>query len=181
MKSLREGPSFVTTGPLMQVFVNNEPPRRVYHQTADSTRYEIKVEIWPQWKATRWEVLQEGRFVAGGGSDGGGMTERRPPGKPFATAPRNEGMAAVMVRSSTWFVVRCFEKLPDGRERFAHSAPIFIDVEGKPLRPRKAEVEYLVSRVRSEIERNTGVLSEEALAEYREALAAYESIAKTAQ
>ena len=67
---------------------------------------------------------------------------------------------------STWFVVRCFETMPDGRERFAHSAPIFIDVNGKPLRPRKAEVEYLISRVQGEIERNKGVLSNEALAEY---------------
>jgi hypothetical protein len=71
--------------------------------------------------------------------------------------------------------------LPDGRERFAHSAPVFIEVPGKPVRARKAEVEYLISRVKAEIERNTGVLPEESLVEYRTALARYEGIAKTAQ
>jgi hypothetical protein len=181
MKGLREGRSFVTTGPLMQVFVNDEPPRRVYQQTAEKTRYKFKVELWSQWQTARWEVLQEGRLLSEGGSDGPGMRERRPPGQPFATSPRIQGTRVVDVSSSTWLVVRCFEKLPDGRERFAHSAPIFIDVEGKPLVPKKAEAEYLVSRVQAEIQRNTAVLSEEALAEFREALAAYEAIAAKAQ
>ena len=102
-------------------------------------------------------------------------------GQPAHGLPKNTLTISHRVRSSTWLVARCFETLPDGRERFAHSAPIFIDVEGKPLRPKKAEVEYLISRVRSEIERNTGVLSDEALAEFREALAKYEDIAKSAQ
>jgi hypothetical protein len=82
---------------------------------------------------------------------------------------------------STWVAIRCFEQLPNGRERFAHSSPFHIDIAGKPLRPRKAEVQYLVDRVQREIERNTGVLDEAALAEFREALRAYEAIAATAE
>lgn len=55
-------------------------------------------------------------------------------------------------------------------------APWFFDVAGAPVRPRLAEVESLVQRVRDEIERCAGVLPAEALAEYREALAAYEAL-----
>jgi hypothetical protein len=88
---------------------------------------------------------------------------------------------ARVVKSSAWFALRCFYEGPDGRERFAHSAPVFIDIPGKPIRPRKAEVEYLISRMKAEIERNTGVLTEESLAEYRTALAKYEEIANTAE
>jgi hypothetical protein len=179
MRGLAEGRSFITTGPLMQITINGEPARPVYRQTVDTAKYEVRWKIWSQWRKVRCEVVQQGRNLGGG--DGGIVERNRRAPPTFPRFPNSEGGGAVHVSSSTWIVVRCFETLPDGRERFAHSAPIFIDVPGKPLVPKKAEAEYLVSRVKAEIERNTGVLSEEALAEYREALAAYEAIAAKAE
>jgi hypothetical protein len=87
----------------------------------------------------------------------------------------------LQVAESSWFIARCYETLPDGRERFAHSSPLFIDVSGKPIRPRKAEVEYLIDRVERDMERNVGVLSRDALAEYRKALDIYQKIAQRAK
>ena len=69
----------------------------------------------------------------------------------------------------------------DGRERFAHSAPIHVDVPGKPLRPRKFEVEYLIQRVEAQIARSAGLLPTPALDEYRAALKAYRAVAETAR
>ena len=80
---------------------------------------------------------------------------------------------SLKIEESSWVAVRCFEDRPDRRPRFAHTAPIHVDLPGKPLRPRKAEVEFLVKRVEDEIARNTGVLPEPALDEYREALKFY--------
>jgi hypothetical protein len=77
---------------------------------------------------------------------------------------------------STWYAVRCFEQTDDGRLRFAHSAPYFVDDSSRPLRPRKEEIQYLVDRVRAEIARHTGVLSDAAMAEYQEALRTYEGL-----
>ncbi len=179
MKGLAEGRSFVTTGPLIQVYVNGEPAQPRYRQTGEGVRYQISAEIWSHWNPVRWEVLIGGKPFSWGSGGVPGPNEGQPPGA-GAFANKRIG-AGANVSASTWFVVRCFETLPDGRERFAHSAPIFIDVEGKPLKPKKPEVEYLISRVKNEIERNTGVLSEPALAEFREALAAYEAIAAKAQ
>ena len=82
----------------------------------------------------------------------------------------------VEVDGTSWVAVRAY----DGR-RFAHTAPWWIDVPGKPLRPRKQEVEYLLGRVESELTRNTGVLSEAALDEYREAAKIYRSKLETAR
>ena len=83
--------------------------------------------------------------------------------------------------ATSWVAVRCFEDRPDGRVRFAHSGPFHIDVPGKPLRPRKDEVEYLIRRVEEQIARSAGVLPGPALDEYRAALRAYRAIAETAR
>ena len=85
------------------------------------------------------------------------------------------------LKESSWIAVRCFERQPDGRERFAHTAPFHVEIAGQPVRPRKQEVDFLIRRVRDEIVRNADVLPDEALAEFREALAIYEEIAKRAR
>jgi hypothetical protein len=174
MKGLKAGRSFITTGPLLLVWVNGRPAETRYEQREERATYEIMADMYTTASTRRIEVLQEGKLATGStGKVGGGRVSEDRPGK--------ELTFRVDVHESTWFVVRCFEVLPDGRERFAHSAPIFIDVKDKPLRPRKAEVEYLISRVETQIERNKDVLSPEALAEFREALARYQEIAKTAK
>ena len=85
------------------------------------------------------------------------------------------------VDGSSWLAVRCYEERPDGRLRFAHTAPWHVEVDGKSLRPRKAEVEYLVKRVEEQLKRSARVLPEAALAEYRAALRVYKELAKTAR
>jgi len=82
---------------------------------------------------------------------------------------------------SSWLAVRCYEEGPDRRARFAHTAPWHVEVDGKPLRPRRAEVEYLVKRVEEQLKRSANVLPEAALAEYREGLRAYRELLKTAR
>ena len=56
-----------------------------------------------------------------------------------------------------------------------------MEVADKPLRPRRAEVEYLIGRMRAELERNKELLSEPELAEYRRAMRAYEEIGARAR
>ena len=73
---------------------------------------------------------------------------------------------------------RCFEKRAGGRLRFAHTAPWYFEIPGQPLRPRRAEADWLVSRVKEEITRSQGVAPENLINDYRRALAVYEEIAK---
>jgi hypothetical protein len=54
-------------------------------------------------------------------------------------------------------------------------------VEGKPLRPRREEAEFLVKRVEEEIARSNALLSPAALEEYRQALGIFEKIARAAK
>ena len=56
----------------------------------------------------------------------------------------------------------------------AHPGP------GRSRAPRIQDVQYLIQRMEEEIERNEGLLTEEALDEYRQALKVYRSIAERA-
>jgi hypothetical protein len=82
---------------------------------------------------------------------------------------------------SGWLIVRCYEDRADKRVRFAHTSPFHVDVPGKPVRPRRAEIEFLLQRVTGEIARSEKILPPAALEEYREALRIYQDIAKTAR
>jgi hypothetical protein len=87
----------------------------------------------------------------------------------------------VAVNGTSWIAARCYAETPEGRTRFAHTAPWHVDIEGQPLRPRKEEVAYLIGRMNDEIKRNTGVLGQAALDEYRRALEYYEDLMPTAR
>lgn len=82
---------------------------------------------------------------------------------------------------SMWVAVRAFTQTPNGRPRFAHTAPVHFSIEGKPIRPRKAEIEYLIKRVEDELARHREVLKSEALQEYEAALEFYHGLEKNAR
>ena len=81
----------------------------------------------------------------------------------------------VPIKESFRVAVRTFTKGKDGRPRFAHSAPVRIEIPDKPQHVRRVEVEHLVGQVRAEIECNKDVLPARALSEHKKALTFYES------
>ena len=85
-----------------------------------------------------------------------------------------------MIDSSSWIAVRCFET-DKGRVRFAHTGPFHVDVESKPLRPAKEQINFLIERMEAQIKHNEDTLPKPAMDEYREALNIYREIAKTAK
>ncbi len=172
IEGLDEGRSFVTTGPMLDVRVNDHHPGRELAEAPSEDRaYHLTGWIRSATPVTAIEVVAAGKVV-----------RRLEPANQVESAggyltPIDEQF---LFDSSTWLAVRCYER-PDGRVRFAHSAPFHITVPGRPLRPRREEVEYLVSRVESELARHRGVLPEEAIAEYEHAKAVYEQLAAEAE
>lgn len=172
MAGLDAGRSFVTTGPMLVVTANGK--HGATFPAGDNDSLKVNLQGWAKSEhpLSRIEIVSAKGVIQ-------------------SIEPKNQGSSAesfstkinleVEINESTWLAVRCFEQLPNGRVRFAHTAPVHIDIAGKPLRPRKAEAQYLVDRVQREIERNTGVLKEAALAEFREALEAYKAVAATAE
>jgi len=166
MEGLDLGRTFVTTGPMMDVTVADHPPGSTITATA-SAEYRLSGWIRSSTPLTTIEIVSEGEVI---------RTITPQNRQMDSTAYESRIDEAISVAESTWLTVRCFETSREGRVRFAHSSPTHIDVVGKPLRPRRAEVEYLVSRVQSELDRHQDVLEEPALAEYRAALAVYQRL-----
>lgn len=160
MKGLKEGRSFVTTGPMLFTAM----------EAAEGGAWRLTARAVSPEPLARLEAVVNGEV------------------RPFAVEERGttdtfaeelKGELILDGAESAWVAVRCFTK--DGPLRYAHSAPLRIDVPGKPVRPRKEEVTFLADRMREQIARNDGVLGEEALDEYRQALAHYEGLMDSAR
>lgn len=171
MKGLRAGQSFVTTGPMIDVTVNriHARPGHVFSDVKKGTQFEVNGVISSAAPLDRIELVVNGKV------------DHTIQGKSRQTELGGYETFfedSVKIDGSSWLAVRCFEKHPSQRIRFAHTAPWHFEVAGKPLLPRQEEIDYLRLRCREEIERNRSVVGPEALKEYEQALAAYEAIAK---
>lgn len=162
-KRLNEGHSFVTTGPMLFTSVTDDGKGHCrVMATADS--------IYPNGSL---EIIVDGIV------DVAVAVEHR--------KPSEGGLAHASLKSefelqsSSWIAARILDPMPNGRLRFAHSAPVFVQVPGKPMRPRRDQVRYLIQRCEEELARNKDVLSHAELGEYREALEFYRGKLETAR
>ena len=163
LKNLKAGKSFVTTGPMIDWDLEKE----------DNGSYRVKAVVSSPLPAESFEIVVNGKLIA---MTHGWVT--RPSHVTHYSAFDHEPL---VITESSWIAIRVFTKTADGRPRFMHTAPVFVDVPDKPLLPKKAEVEYLLKRVEDEITRHKGVLGEAAMAEYEEAAAHYRELLKIAR
>lgn len=175
LKALNEGRSFVTNGPLLMVksvLLSLGMAAVTGEGGSVSPVYRVRGEAASVEPLDRIEIVKNGEVVQT-------LSPQNRKSAQGGYLSQIDGL--IPIEGTSWVVVRCFEARGDGRVRFAHSAPFHIAVPGKPLRPRKEEVAFLIKRVKDEIARSEGVLPPVAMAEYREALQTYEAIAKTAE
>jgi hypothetical protein len=170
---LNAGRSFVTTGPMLFVSLDGRDPGHRFEQTAGASHeHRLSGTAESAVPLARIEIIKNGELV-----------RTIPPANRLTKRGSYESAVdeSLPIETTSWIAVRCFEDRPDRRVRFAHTGPFHIDVAGKPLRPRKVEIDYLIRRVEEQIARSSGVIPESALAEYRVALSVYHAIAKTAR
>lgn len=169
MRGLAEGRSFVTTGPMLLAKVDGEWPGKVF---GGKEEHALECRVLSE------EPLESIELVVNGE-----VAERFEPanGKSGDLVYENKVLTRFSPKGSSWLAWRCFERRPNARFRFAHTAPWHFAIPGEPLRPRRAEAEWLVERVKQEIERSQGIASDVLIAEYHSALKTYEKIAQTAR
>ncbi|MEM7010373.1 MAG: CehA/McbA family metallohydrolase [Verrucomicrobiota bacterium] len=158
---LGAGRSFVTTGPMLFAEVNGEHPGKRWRENDHAN---IEGTVKSTHEIDRIEILFNGRVIE--------------TIKPDSAAAELDFKYEVKVNLPGWFVVRCFENRPNGRTRFAHTAPWHFEFDGRQIAPRREQINYLIQRVQDQIERSKSVLTKDAIDEYREALKAYKEIAK---
>jgi hypothetical protein len=168
---LDAGRSFVTTGPMLFAEFNGQPPGHTFRLEQDAKpACRVAGSAESSRPLDRIELLANGEIRS---------TIRPANARTPAGGYRSPFDESLQLDGSAWVAVRCFEQQPDGRQRFAHTAPVHIDVPGQPLRPRPAEVAWLVRRMEEELARNQDVLQPAELNEYRQALEAYRRIQKS--
>jgi hypothetical protein len=173
LDSLKNGRSFVTTGPMLLVTVDGRGPGSVFAQEdANSQSYRVQGRAVCSQPLEALELINNGNVVAT-------VTPKNRSTDRGAFESRFD--VSIDVSETCWLAVRCVEKTEHGRRRFAHTAPWHFEVADQPIRPRRVDVEYLIHRVQREIDRNANLLPTEVLAEYEEALAIYRQIAKRAR
>jgi hypothetical protein len=170
VRGLRDGNSFVTTGPMLIVRLNDKPPGHTFRQAdVNPTEYRLTGTAESGRPLQRIEIVSNGEIIS--------------TIKPENRQTKQGGYETKLdeklkIDKSSWVAVRCFEEWPDKRIRFAHSSPFNVDVPGKPRQPRRAEVDFLIKRAEDELKRNADVLPKAALDEYREALRIYRNLAR---
>ncbi|MBN2476448.1 MAG: CehA/McbA family metallohydrolase [Pirellulales bacterium] len=170
MQGLGAGRSFVTTGPMLMVEVDGQPPGSVIRADQGGKRScRVTGTAQSVQPLRSIEIVVNGRVVARP------APANKQTGRGGYTTPVT---ADIELDGSSWIAVRVLEDRPDRRIRFAHSSPVHVEISGKPLRPRREEVDYLIRRMEEELERNRDVLRPEALEEYRQALQTYQEIAR---
>ena len=171
MQGLGTGRSFVTTGPMLLATMDGELPGHAFTQTTAST-CRLGGEIVSEQPLERIEVIRNGETAFSLTP----QNERTPVG-----AWRTSLAGEIPVNETSWLAVRCFETRPEGRQRFAHTAAWHIAYGKESIRPRRQEIDWLIARVRAEIERSKDLVPPAGLEEYRQALAVYEEIGKRAK
>ena len=167
ISNLNAGHSFVTTGPLLDVRFNGELPGTTWSKDSRENAVAITGTIICPKRLSRLEIMHNG-VVA--------QTLNIEPQQTPEGAWRYSIDVHETLHGSGWLTLRCFEDLPDSKVSFAHTNPVFVDVPGSPLIPRRRDAEFFIKRMAEEIARNTGILPDESLAEYRKAKAIYEAV-----
>jgi hypothetical protein len=165
LDGLSRGRSFVTTGPMLFAEVEGRQPGATFEHAAGPVRLRVTGTAVSEQPLAVLQVVVNGRVVET-------MEPLNQSGANGACESRFS--VDLSLETSGWLCVRAFEERAEGRVRFAHTAPWWVDVEGQPLRPRREEQEYLVGRMEAEIERSRKVLPAAALAEYEAALARFQ-------
>lgn len=171
VQGLDQGNSFVTTGPALFVTMNNLRAGTTFKTDAGG-EFHVSGSALGAVPLERIEIVVNGEVAR----------TLKPANRPNKDGAFESAIdEKVTFAESGWLIVRCYEDRPDRRVRFAHTSPFHVDVAGKPVRPRRAEIDFLLKRVTDELARSETVLPPAAVEEYREALRVYQDIARSAR
>ncbi|MEQ1828506.1 MAG: CehA/McbA family metallohydrolase [Pirellula sp.] len=176
--ALQRGRSFVTTGPMLLAKADSHHPGHEFRFEGDEgTNHEvpIQVEVFSESPILYGELLVQGEPVS---------LLRFANKQMYSGVYRSVLDTKARLERSGWFAIRVWEERPSThgaigshpRVRFAHTAPWYVNVNNRPVELRAEERRYLTLRMQNEIDRSIGILDDDAIQEYRHALAYYANL-----
>jgi hypothetical protein len=133
IEAVRAGRTFVTNGPLLGLTVEGEGPGALLRSPPQGRTVQLRATARSPGAFDQLEVLAGGIVVAGKPTSGN----------------RREAVVEteVEVKEPTWIAARCWAKDPggDGQCAYAHSSPVFVEVEGQEPRADAAAAGELLA------------------------------------
>jgi hypothetical protein len=124
----------VTNGPILFATVNGIAPGDTVRDLSADAVVEVACEIHSPVPIGKVEIIRNGSVI-----------------QSFANPPLTNTAATVKagipVSRTCWIAVRCFEKRED-TVRFAHTAPMWVTVDGAPFIPKQYAAEYFLKKTR---------------------------------
>ncbi len=119
--AVKAGRTFVTNGPLLTLTADGSGPGAVLKLLPQGRRIPVRIEARGTAGFDRVELLLNGSIVA----------------SKQASGNRQYALLEVELAptETAWLAARCWAKdrLPDGQCVYAHTSPIYLEMEGKPL------------------------------------------------
>jgi hypothetical protein len=157
---LKAGRSFVSTGPMLLVSVNDRDPGETFEARAGQYPLHVRGEALSTRPLERIDIVWNGEIIR----------SVSPENERAGNGLKSRIDVVIPADTSGWIAVRCIgQPLTTGGIPFAHTGPWHVELAGRPLKPKRREVEYFLDRVNEEIDRNRGVLSDDQLADYYKA------------
>lgn len=123
---LRNGRSFVTNGPLLDVSVENERPGHVFAMESGAELM-AKAELLGAEPVSKVQVIYNGDVVL----------EKTP------AELKEDGSLRITVSESGWFLVRALGSNPV-TFRMASTAPYYVEVKGAPFQPKAEALQLFI-------------------------------------
>ena len=121
--AIRSGRSFATTGPMLFLTANGQPPGSILpFRAIDAMEVSIELEVKSIEAIEALELIQNGRLVAS-------IDLREQASDPVL---KSTLVHHVKVERSGWIAGRALYRAPDGLLRQAHTSPVYLEVDRKP-------------------------------------------------
>lgn len=123
IEAVRAARTFVTDGPLVSLTVNGQEPGAVLSLPNEGQTVHVRAEARSVTPFSGLECVYNCRAVGSRGTESGGRT---------ATIEGD-----VPITDSGWLAARCYGG-DDGSSTCAHTSPVYVEVEGRPVHPSAA-------------------------------------------
>lgn len=168
LSGLKRGRSVVTTGPMLLARLGDELPGHEFaFSGTENGAIAWSAEVISPDPISRVELVVNGNVAYSVSPE-----RTRTPGDAWSWT----GRGSLQVDRSGWAALRTWSDQPDGRKRFAHTGPWYFEVDCQPVRPPKIQIDYLLQQLERAMEKQRGVLSPEAFAEFEQAREAYRRV-----
>lgn len=128
VEAYRAGRTFVTNGPLLLLRVNGQDPGAVISLDTKASPLSVEVEAHAQSGVQRVEIVVNGK-----------VAQTLP-----AAAAHVRQTTSLPVADTCWVAARCVAKRNPYFGCHAHTSPVYVQVGGRPMRPRQEDIDYFL-------------------------------------